>query len=286
MKRLLLICIIATFCLAMGTQAENNLEKKGILLITFGTSYPEARKTFDHVDSIFKKQWPDVDVRWAYTASFIRQKLEGQGIHVDSPTEALAKMGEAGCTHVAVQSLHFIPGAEFHDVLKTVGSFNRIHWGIKKTTIGGPLISKHQDMQQMANFICKTFPAADNKKEAVLLMGHGSHHAANVYYPAFQYYLEERSPDHFIGTVEGYPLLDEVTRKLDAGGYQKIKLVPFMSVAGNHAQNDMAGDQQDSWKSQLEAKGYQVEIVMKGLADYDEVVQIWIDHLKEAFDAL
>jgi sirohydrochlorin cobaltochelatase len=286
MKKLFLIGLMALMSYSMGANAQSSLPEKGILLITFGTSYPEARKTFDHIDAMFKKQWPEVDIHWAYTAKFIRQKLERQGIHTDSPAEALAKMGEAGYTHVAVQSLHFIPGAEFHDVLKTVGAFRGIPKGIEKTTIGGPLLGKHQDMQQMANFICKTFPASDNKKEAVLLMGHGSHHDANVYYPAFQYYLEEISPDHFIGTVEGFPLLDDVMSRLDAGGYQTVKLVPFMSVAGDHAKNDMAGDEQGSWKSQLEAKGYEVEIVMKGLADYDEVIQIWIDHLKEAYDAL
>lgn len=286
MKKLLLTGLIALMSYSMGINAQSNSPKKGILLITFGTSYPEARKTFDNIDSMFKKQWPEVDVHWACTAKFIRRKLERQGIHTDSPAEALAKMGEEGYTHVAAQSLHFIPGSEFHDVLKTVGAFSGIPKGIEKTTIGGPLLGKHQDMQRMANFICETFPASDNKKEAVLLMGHGSHHAANVYYPAFQYYLEEISPDHFIGTVEGFPLLDDVMSRLDAGGYQTVKLVPFMSVAGDHAQNDMVGDEQDSWKSQLEAKGYEVEVVMNGLADYDEVVQIWIDHLKEAYDTL
>ncbi len=286
MKKLILTGLITLMSCSMGINAQSNPPKKGILLITFGTSFPEARKTFDHIDEMFKKQWPEVDVHWAYTAKFIRQKLKGQGIHTDSPAEALAKMGEAGYTHVAGQSLHFIPGSEFHDVLKTVEAFSGIPKGIEKTTIGSPLLSDHQDMQRMANFICETFPASDNKKEAVLLMGHGSHHDANVYYPAFQYYLDELSPDHFIGTVEGFPLLDDVMSRLDAGGYQAVKLVPFMSVAGDHAHNDMAGNEQDSWKSQLEAKGFEVEIVMKGLAEYDEVVEIWIDHLKEALDAL
>ena len=257
-------------------------EKKGILLITFGTSYPDARMAFDNIEDMVKEQWPEVDVHWAYTAKFIRNKLERQGIHTNSPSEALAKMGDAGYTHVAAQSLHFIPGSEYQDVLQTIRAFRNMPKEIEKITLGRPLISQHDDLQHVADILCAEFPVSDRDDEAVLLMGHGSHHEANVYYPAFQYYLDEVCGNHFIGTVEGYPLLDTVIKKLKKRDFKRIKLVPFMSIAGDHAQNDMAGDAPDSWKNILEEEGFEVEIVMKGLAEYDEVVDVWMEHLKEA----
>ncbi|WP_291858304.1 sirohydrochlorin cobaltochelatase [Marinilabilia sp.] len=285
MKNLLLIGLFAiTFC-NMGTNAQTKTRKKGILLITFGTSYPEARKAFENIEQKVKTLWPDVDIYWAYTSGFIRKKLAKQGIQIDSPSEALAKMGEAGYTHVAAQSLHIIPGSEFHDVVHTVKGFSLVQKGLEKTTMGRPLVSEHEDLERIALFFTKQFPIATDE-EAVVLMGHGTHHDANIYYPGFQYYLNDLSDRYFVATVEGYPSLDNVIKQLKKEHIQKVTLTPFMSVAGDHAQNDMAGKEKDSWKSQLEAEGIEVDIVMKGLAEYDEVVKIWIDHLKEAFDEL
>ncbi|WP_010663907.1 sirohydrochlorin cobaltochelatase [Marinilabilia salmonicolor] len=284
MKKLLLIGIIALMIFSMGTSAQTKNQKKGILLVTFGTSYPEARKVFDNIEAAVETNWPDIDVFWAYTSGFIRKKLAKQGIPIDSPSEALAKMGEAGYTHIAAQSLHIIPGAEFHDVVHTVIGFSRIQKRGGKTTMGRPLVSNHEDLQRMARFFTQQLPVLDD--EAVVLMGHGTHHDANIYYPGFQYYLNDLSDRHYVATVEGYPSLDNVIKQLKKQHIKKVTLTPFMSVAGDHAQNDMAGEEKESWKSQLETEGFDVDVVMKGLAEYDEVVKIWIDHLKGAFDEL
>jgi len=284
MRKILFFGLIILMSYNLPVEAQTAPQKKGILLITFGTSYPEAQKAFDHVDTLVKRQWPGTDVFWAYTSRFIRNKLRNRGIEIDSPAGALAKMCELGYTHVAVQSLHIIPGAEFHDVLQTVDAFTQIPKGVPEIKVGGPLLCSHRDMEQMAQIICNTFKTGN--KEAVLLMGHGTHHGSNVYYPAFQYYLNKYSDHHFIGTVEGFPLLEDVMNELRKRNYRKVKLVPFMSVAGDHAQNDMAGQEPQSWKSQLEAAGYEVSVEMKGLAEMDEVVNIWLNHLNEVFDAL
>ncbi|PRY96221.1 sirohydrochlorin cobaltochelatase [Marinilabilia salmonicolor] len=284
MKNLLLIGLFAIIFFNMGTNAQTKTGKKGILLITFGTSYPEARKAFENIEQKVKTHWPDVDIYWAYTSGFIRKKLAKQGIQMDSPSEALAKIGEAGYTLVAAQSLHIIPGAEFHDVVHTVKGFSLVQKGVGKTNMGRPLVSNHEDLQRMARFFTQQLPVSDD--EAVVLMGHGTHHDANIYYPGFQYYLNDLSDRHYVATVEGYPSLDNVIKQLKKEHIQKVTLTPFMSVAGDHAQNDMAGEEKESWKSQLEAEGFEVDVVMKGLAEYDEVVMIWIDHLKEAFDEL
>ncbi|WP_158275690.1 sirohydrochlorin cobaltochelatase [Marinilabilia rubra] len=285
MNHKILIVFVSLFVTFMGTKAQNTKDKKGILLVTFGTSYPLASKAFDNIDNKVKAQWPDVEVRWAYTSKFIRAKLQRQGTEIDSPAQALVKMAEDGFTHIAVQSLHVIPGSEYHDLLEIVRSMQTLR-GIVNIEVGSPLLCGHNDLQVMTDFIHNKFAKGLDEQSSLLLMGHGSHHNANVFYPGFQYYLNAASSKIHLATVEGYPLLDEAIVKMKARGTQKVLLTPFLSVAGDHAQNDMAGEEKDSWKSRLEEEGFYVEIIMKGLAEYDEVVDLWISHLKDIYHEL
>jgi sirohydrochlorin cobaltochelatase len=286
MRHKLLFGLLTLFAFNMVLQAQHNNEKRGILLVTFGTSYPEARKAFDNIDTRVKAQWPGVEVRWAYTSGFIRAKLHKKGIEIDSPAKALAIMSEEGFTQVAVQSLHIFPGAEFHDLVNTVKALTGIPGGIEQTTIGRPLISRHEDLEQMAGFVHAQFSGQLNDKKALLLMGHGTSHGSNIYYPGFQYYLD-LFPEHIeMGTVEGFPSLDNAIARLKQEHIREVVLTPFMSVAGDHAQNDMAGEDDKSWKSVLKREGFSVDVVMKGLAEYDKVVDLWISHLKDAYNEL
>ncbi|NNF46078.1 MAG: sirohydrochlorin cobaltochelatase, partial [Desulfofustis sp.] len=123
-------------------------------------------------------------------------------------------------------------------------------------------------------------PAERNKEEAVVLMGHGTHHPSNAFYSALNFQVQLRDPYVFIGTVEGYPELDTIQALLQKNDIKKVYLMPFMSVAGDHAKNDMAGDEDDSWKSILTKKGYEVVTVLKGTAEFDEFVEIWVDHVR------
>ena len=268
----------------MSLQARESSSKKGLLLVTFGTSYPKAKVAFDNIDHKVNKVWPDTEVRWAYTSTFIREKLAKRGEHIPSPAEALARMSEEGFSHVVVQSLHIIPGSEFHDLIQTVNAFRGLPEGIRHLSIGTPLLNHHQDLEAMSEIMAGRFSQI-SEKEALVLMGHGSTHGANAYYPAFQYYLDEVPGNYYMGTVEGFPGLARVVNRLKEADIQKVYLTPFMSVAGDHAQNDMSGKGSESWKSRLESEGFRVEVVMKGLAEYDEVVNVWINHLKEAENA-
>jgi sirohydrochlorin cobaltochelatase len=277
---LLCICCIG---FAHGNKKE---PRTGILLVTFGTSYPKAQKAFDNIEEEVKKAFPSIDIRWAYTSKMIRTKLKKRGQHIDSPSEALAKMGEEGFTHVAVQSLHIIPGMEFENLNHTVEVFNGMPKGIEVAKLGTPLLYDHEDNQRLAEILSLQLASTKGKRNAVLMMGHGSEHAANIYYPGFQYYLDKQAFNCFLGTVEGYPLLEDVLGKMDITKIQNVTLTPFMSVAGDHALNDMGGEEADSWKSQLLSKGLKVNVIQKGLAEYDEVVAIWIDHLKEVFEEI
>lgn len=281
----LLLVLFMLFSLKGMTQTVDK-SKKGILLVSFGTSYSNAQKALNNIEEEVKKLFPSTEVRWAFTSNFIRKKLKKQGQLIDSPAEALAQYTADGYTHIAVQSLHVIPGEEFENLKKTIVAFNHMPKNAEAVLLGKPLLYKHEDISSTVDVLSGIVPQNLKKNEAVLMMGHGTHHPSNIFYSGTQYYLWQKSPSYFLATVEGYPELENVFPKLEEQKIKKIWLMPFMSVAGDHAQNDMASNEPVSWKSQLEAKGYEVEVVMKGLAEYDEIVAIWINHLKETMHEL
>jgi len=226
--------------------------KKAILLVTFGTSLPKAQAVFDLIDVAVKKAHPGLEVRWAYTSKKIRLKVaKQQGKEWLSPEEALARLMDEGFTHLAVQSLHVMPGQEFHQLASVVKGFGAMAEGFSRITLGQPLCSTTDDLKAVSAALVADLPPQRKKNEAVCFMGHGTHHPAGVVYPALAYLLAQADPLLFMGTVEGYPMVEDLKAQLIARGVHKAYLVPFMTVAGDHAVNDMAGDEPDSWKSVL-----------------------------------
>jgi len=142
------------------------------------------------------------------------------------------------------------------------------------------------DMHAVVEAIAASIPKERRADEPVVLMGHGTHHPDNIYYPGLQWYLSKKAPLVYVGTVEGEPSLDDVLAELAPLKAKTLWLMPLMSVAGDHARNDMAGDEPDSWKSVLSAKGYTVNAVLKGTAEYDVFAGIWLDHLQAALEGL
>jgi sirohydrochlorin cobaltochelatase len=257
--------------------------KKGILLVAFGSTIPEAQIAFENIDRSVKKAFPGVEVYWAYTSRIIIAKMAKEGKHLVTPVEALAGMMGEKFTHVAVQALHVIPGAEFHGLVQNVRRFEGMSKGIEQVSVGYPLLATSEDLQRVAEAMIKIIPPERKKKDAVVFMGHGTHHPADVYYAALNYHVQKLDPNIFVGTVEGWPEIDDVIADLQKRGINKAYLLPLMSVAGDHARNDMVGPEENSWKSILEKQGIDSEPVLKGLAEYEEFVDIWLDHLKTAF---
>lgn len=278
---------LTIICPAFAGHGEVESPKKGILLVAFGTSVPEARVSLENIGEEVAKAFPDTEIRWAYSAAIIRNKIKRtENMIVPSPATALAQMGDEGFTHVAVQSLHTIPGQEFSDLTKTAKAFDGIPKSISHISIGTPLLTSPHDLAAMAKVLPATVPADRKKNEAVIFMGHGTHDPGNIYYPGLATYLQEEDSNIYVGTVEGYPALDNIIPKLKAKGIKKVWLMPLMSVAGDHARNDMAGPEDDSWKSILTKEGFNVKTVLKGTGEYDTVVAQWVAHLKKAFTAL
>ena len=286
MKKLFQISFLAIFiaiwlCTGAlsGGHGHKAPQKVGILLVAFGSSEPSAQVSFKNIDKKTKAAFPDIPVRWAYTSHIIRKKLAKQGKHLDSPEVALAKMLDEGFTHVAVQSLHTLGGEEYHDLRRTVGAF-KIMGGFQRIILGYPLLATQDDMQRTVTAILQSIPKDRQEGDAIVLVGHGTHHPSNAFYAALMFQLQLQDPNIFVGTVEGYPEVDHIKGMLLKKNIKKAYLMPFMSVAGDHAKNDMAGDDEDSWKSILTKAGIQCIPILKGTAEYDSFIDIWVSHIR------
>jgi len=277
---LLAIALVATLG-ALDADADhgNKAPKKvGILLVAFGSSEASAQISFENIDKKVKDAYPGIPVHWAYTSHIIREKLQKQGKHLDSPEVALAKMQDDNFTHVAVQSLHTIGGEEYHDLRRTVEAF-KIMGRFQKIILGYPLMATQKDMESTIAAIMKSIPSERKNSDAVVLMGHGTPHPSNAFYAALMFQIQLKDPNIFIGTVEGYPDVDLIKDLMLNKKIKTAYLMPFMSVAGDHAKNDMAGEEEDSWKSVFTKAGITCIPVLKGTAEYDDFIAIWVDHV-------
>lgn len=269
------------FAMGHGKEAP---EKKGILVVAFGTSVPEARSAIDTLVDAAKKAFPGVEVRTAYTSNIIRRKvLAEEGKVIDSPLIALARMQDEGFTNVVVQPTHVIRGEEFDDLAEVTDALSRIggKYSFKAIAMGDPFLSTFEDYGKMAAILQRTYGNRAEGDGVVVFMGHGSPHPANAAYSQMQLLFDERNLRFALGTVEGFPSLDTVLARLEIMGAKRVTLVPFMIVAGDHARNDMAApDDPESWRSVLETKGYRVNPVIEGLGSNPEVAALFVEHLR------
>lgn len=260
---------------------NRNTQGPAILLVTFGTTVPSAQAAFANIEQQVKKTYPNSEIRWAYTSQIIRKKLAKEGRMLDSPEVALAKLMDEGYKQVVMQSLHMIPGQEFHEIYTNGKLFGQMAGGFTKVTVASPLLSSDGAMEKTLQTVAATIVPKDRKaSEAVVLMGHGTHHPSDAIYSALMLKAQKMDANMFVATVEGHPSFDEVKEALVKKGVKKAYLIPLMTVAGDHAMNDMAGDEPDSWKSQLTAAGIESVPVLKGLAEFDAIVDIWLENLK------
>ncbi len=283
------LIIVASLCgptIAVG-HGEKKAMKTGILLVSFGTSDKEAKVSFENIERLAHKKFKDTEIRWAFTSGIIRRKLAKSGVMIDSPTVALSKMYDDGFTSIAVQSLHTIGGAEYDELKEIVAKFKVGPEAFDKIELGAPLLNSYADLLRVAKEMLNEVPKERKNDEAVVLMGHGNeHHYSDLAYIAAAKVFKELDPLAFVGTVEGHPTLETVVEQCKAAKVKKTYLIPFMSVAGDHAKNDMASDDDGSWKSVLEKNGITCVAVLKGSAEYDSIASIWIEHLETAMDKL
>ena len=257
------------------------MSKKALLVISFGTSYAETRKkTIEATEELLKKAYPEHDFYRAFTSRVIIKKLKKRDdLFIDLPKEALQKLKEAGYTEVICQTTHIINGHEYDITLKELKAFEKDFEVLK---LGRPLLTSADDYKKTMDILVNHMPDF-KENEALIYMGHGSYHHANSTYPCMDYILKHHGHENvYVATVEGFPELSDILPKLEEKKYKKIILAPFMLVAGDHAINDMASDEEDSWKTQLIEAGFEVEIILQGLGEYTEIQELFLEHLKEA----
>ena len=268
--------------MAAGKERKpNKMKKQGILVVSFGTSREETRKkTIEAVEQAVREAYPHWEVRRAFTSPTIRRILARQGLVVDSVPQALEAMLEDGFTQVWMLCTHLIPGEEYDKLQAEAEAFRPRFDSLTLTT---PLLFTTQDYRRVAEAMMERHTPMDG--EALIFLGHGTHHQANCVYPALDFTFREMGYPHvFVGTVEGYPDADSVVRRVKEAGYEKARLIPLMLVAGDHAQNDMAGDEPDSWKSLLEGAGIQTRCWLEGMGELPAIQKLYLDHLMETME--
>lgn len=252
--------------------------KKGILVVSFGTSHLDTMgKTIEVIEKEMEERFQECNVYRAFTSGMIIRKLKRtEGISVDTVPEALSRMASDGIEEVIIQPTHIINGIEndrmMEDLMEHMSLFKRIR-------VGKPLLSSVEDYKKAIHAVMAETELDDG--EMLVLMGHGTDHHANSAYPTLEYTFHALGYSQvLVGTVESFPELKNVMAKLKIAGEKKVALMPFMLVAGDHAKNDMAGEE-DSWKSQLEEEGYEVRVIMKGLGEFRGIRQIFVEHIED-----
>ncbi|WP_298034862.1 sirohydrochlorin cobaltochelatase [uncultured Desulfovibrio sp.] len=280
---LLLLALMAT----SAQTAERKAPKEGVLLVAFGTSVPEALPSFKAVDASFKAAFPDSPVVWAYTSQIIRRKLAKQGRPVGGISDGLAELAKDGVKLVRVQSLHVMPGEEFTELERAVLLDLQKHPGrFEALYLGRPLLESHKDALRVSKAVLADMDTR-RKGEAVVLMGHGQAHGrADLAFEGARASFKESDPLVFMATVEGARGFDDLLAELSTRKVKKVWLQPLMVVAGDHARNDLAGDEEDSWASKLKAAGFQVQTNLKGLGQVPGVCDVFVAHAKENVDDL
>ncbi len=253
---------------------------KAIVAASFGTSFPDVlKKTIEACENDIARAFPEYTVFRVFTSNMIRKKIEKRdGIHIDNLEESLNKLKQEGTEEVVIQPLHMIPGEEYHEkILKPVRRF----WDqFNKLAVGGPVLTDREDYDYFIEALRHQLPPMKGGK-AVVLMGHGTGHPANASYSMLQLMLLDIIPNVFIANVEGYPELEDVLPRLKASGIRELLLMPMMLVAGDHAQNDTAGDGEDSWVNVLSDHGFLVSTFMHGLGENAEFRKIYLEHIKK-----
>lgn len=257
--------------------------KKGIIVVSFGTTYEKTRKlSIESIENKVKERYKDYLVLRAFTSQMVINKLKRRDNYfVDNPREALERMKESGIKNIYIQPLHIIPGHEYEKLLSQVKEFleENNSYAIK---IGKPLLYDELDYYKVVQGLNLSYR---KENEGIVFMGHGTNHEADASYEKLERTFREKGYENvYIGTVEGSITIEDIISKLKVKEIQKIKLRPFMLVAGDHAINDMASNEEDSWKSILESNGFNVEVSLQGLGELETIQNIYLEHLENIMD--
>lgn len=257
-------------------------KKQAVLAVSFGTSHEETRKkTLDVIEQEIREAFGEYEFFRAYTSpTIIRILRERDQIIATGVQETLERLLLDGYEKVLVQPTHVIRGFEYDRIKEILeryrGRFDRLMWG-------EPLLAEERDYREVVQILGQELDRYRGSGTELVLLGHGTEHAANISYEKLQQtFFDYDFRDISIGTVEASMTLENMAARMEKRQSQRVVLVPFLVVAGEHVCRDMAGEGADSWKSRFLEKGYEVDCVMKGLGEYAGIRRMYVRHAKEA----
>lgn len=265
---------------------QDNIGENELLVLSFGTSFNDSRRlTIGAIEDQLEKSFPDYSVRRGFTANIVIDHVaKRDGEKIDDIDASLKRAVDNGVKNLVVQPTHLMNGLEYEELKGDIAQYSD---AFDKIAIGQPLLSSDDDFSRVENAIVDWTKDYDDGETAIVFMGHGTSADSNGVYQKMQDLLtKDGHTNYFVGTVEATPSLDDVMAAVKKGNYKRVVLEPMMVVAGDHANNDMAGDDKDSWKSQFEAAGYQVECLLRGLGENETIRQIYVEHAQAAIDSL
>ena len=231
---------------------QDEIGEKELLVVSFGTSFNDSRRlTIGAIESALEKAFPEYAVRRGFTSQIIIDHVaKRDGEIIDNMQEALDRAVDNGVKTLVVQPTHLMNGLEYEEMSKAIAQYSD---AFEQISIGQPLLTSDEDFQAVAKAITEATADYDDGETAIVFMGHGTEAESNGVYAKMQQVLTDGGYAHYyVGTVEATPSLDDVLEAVKQGSYKRVVLRPLMVVAGDHANNDMAGDEDDSWKTTFE----------------------------------
>ena len=259
--------------------------KKALLVVSFGTSFEEALPAIVNIEETCKKAFPDYDFYRAFTSGMIIRKwARTKNVIIHNPDEVMKRLVAEGYEEVICQPTHIINGLEYDKMMNMLLAYKD---QIPTIKVGTPLLTEEEDYKEACEIVMQELEKPLAKDEAFVFMGHGTEHFANSAYSQFENMLRDLGHEStYVGTVEGFPSLDYVIRRLKIREIKKVYVMPLMIVAGDHAHNDMAGDSPDSWVCQFENAGFEVCPIIKGLGEYPGIRRMYVEHAQKAIDSV
>ena len=265
---------------------QDGIGEKELLVVSFGTSYNDSRRlTIGAIEAAMAEAFPDWSVRRAFTSQIIIDHVASRdGVAIDNVTQALDRAADNGVKTLVVQPTHLMNGLEYEELMNTLAEYSD---AFESISVGQPLLTSDEDFQAVMEAIVAATAGYDDGRTAICFMGHGTEHDANGVYAKLQQLLTDSGhANYYIGTVEAEPTLEDLLASVGQGDYSRVVLLPLMVVAGDHANNDMAGDEDGSWRLAFEDAGYQVECVLTGLGEMEAIQDLFVAHAQAAVDAL
>ena len=269
-----------------NTRNQDDIGEKELLVVSFGTSFNDNRKAaIGAIEDAMEAAFPEYSVRRGFTSQIIIDHvMDRDGVAIDNVEEALNRAVDNGVKTLVVQPTHLMNGFEYEELMGTLAEFSD---SFEQVAVGEPLLTSDEDFLAVADAITAATADYDDGKTAIVFMGHGTEAESNQVYSKMQDVLTENGyENYYIGTVEASPALDDVLAALDGKGYEKVVLEPLMVVAGDHANNDMASDEEGSWKTTFEEAGYEVETLLTGLGELEAIQELYVQHAQAAVDSL